>query len=214
MSPIRLLVVDDHALFRTGLISLLAGMPEFEVVGEAGTGKEALEMVSQTKPDVVLMDVNMPGMGGVETVKAIREIADPRILMLTISKNDDDLFGAISAGADGYLLKNASPDELCKSILKVHAGMSVLSPEITRRVMQAVNADQVHLANRGLSEREMDVLNCLAKGMTTSQVSTDLFISENTVKTHVRHILEKLEASNRAEAVSKAVHLGLIRQEE
>lgn len=214
MSPIRLLVVDDHALFRTGLISLLAGMPEFEVVGEAGTGKEALEMVSQTKPDVVLMDVNMPGMGGVETVKAIREIADSRILMLTISKNDDDLFGAISAGADGYLLKNASPDELCKSILKVHAGMSVLSPEITRRVMQAVNADQVHLANRGLSEREMDVLNCLAKGMTTSQVSTDLFISENTVKTHVRHILEKLEASNRAEAVSKAVHLGLIRQEE
>lgn len=214
MTPIRLLVVDDHALFRTGLISLLAGMPEFDVVGEAGCGKEAIELVSQAKPDVVLMDVNMPGMGGVETVKAIKEAEDPRIIMLTISKNDDDLFGAISAGADGYLLKNASPDELCKSILNVHAGMSVLSPDITRRVIQAVNIDQVNLSNRGLSDREMDVLQCLAKGMTTSQVSTDLFISENTVKTHVRHILEKLEASNRAEAVSKAIHLGLIRQDE
>ena len=214
MTPIRLLVVDDHALFRTGLISLLAGMSEFAVVGEAGSGEEALNLVGKTKPDVILMDVNMPGMGGVETVKAIKEIEDCRILMLTISKNDDDLFGAISAGADGYLLKNASPDELCKSILNVNAGMSVLSPEITRRVIQAVNVDQTTLSNRGLSEREMDVLHCLAKGRTTSQVSSDLFISENTVKTHVRHILEKLEASNRAEAVSKAVHLGLIRQEE
>jgi DNA-binding NarL/FixJ family response regulator len=214
MTPIRLLVVDDHALFRTGLISLLAGMSEFEVVGEAGSGEEALNLVGKTNPDVVLMDVNMPGMGGVETVKAIKEIEDCRILMLTISKNDDDLFGAISAGADGYLLKNASPDELCKSILNVNAGMSVLSPEITRRVIQAVNVDQTTLSNRGLSKREMDVLHCLAKGRTTSQVSTDLFISENTVKTHVRHILEKLEASNRAEAVSKAVLLGLIRQEE
>ncbi len=214
MTSIRLLVVDDHALFRTGLISLLAGMSEFEVVGEAGSGKEALALLSKTKPDVVLMDVNMPGMGGVETVKAIKEVEDCRILMLTISKNDDDLFGAISAGADGYLLKNASPDELCKSILNIHAGMSVLSPEITRRVIEAVNVDQSSLSNRGLSEREMDVLHCLAKGKTTSQVSKDLFISENTVKTHVRHILEKLEASNRAEAVSKAIHLGLIRPEE
>jgi DNA-binding NarL/FixJ family response regulator len=214
MTPIRLVVVDDHALFRTGLISLLAGMSEFEVVGEAGNGKEALELVSQTKPDVVLMDVNMPGMGGVETVKAIRKREDSRILMLTISKNDEDLFGAISAGADGYLLKNASPEELCKSILNVHAGMSVIAPEVTRRVLQAVSVDQTHLSTRGLSAREMDVLHCLAKGKTTSQVSSDLFISENTVKTHVRHILEKLEASNRAEAVSKAVHLGLIRQEE
>lgn len=214
MTPIRLVVVDDHALFRTGLISLLAGMSEFEVVGEAGNGKEALELVSQTKPDVVLMDVNMPGMGGVETVKAIRKREDSRILMLTISKNDEDLFGAISAGADGYLLKNASPEELCKSILSLHAGMSVIAPEVTRRVLQAVRVDQTHLSNRGLSAREMDVLHCLAKGKTTSQVSSDLFISENTVKTHVRHILEKLEASNRAEAVSKAVHLGLIRQEE
>ena len=213
MTAIRLVVIDDHALFRSGLISLLAGMSEFEVVGEAGNGKEALELVSQTKPDVVLMDVNMPVMGGVETVKAIKESENCRILMLTISKNDEDLFGAISAGADGYLLKNASPEELCKSIVSVYGGMSVLAPEVTRQVMQAVTVDQTHLSNRGPSKREMDVLQCLAKGNTTSQVSSELFISENTVKTHVRHILEKLEASNRAEAVSKAVHLGLIRQE-
>lgn len=213
MTPIRLVVVDDHDLFRSGLISLLRGMSEFDVVGEAGNGKEALGVVNQTKPDIVLLDVNMPVMGGVDTVKALRKCEQCRILMLTISKNDEDLFGAISEGADGYLLKNTTPEELKKSIQSVHGGMSVLAPEVTRQVLHAVSLDQTPLSNRGLSKREMDVLHCLAQGMTTSQVSSELFISENTVKTHVRHILEKLEASNRAEAVSKAVHLGLIRQD-
>jgi len=208
--PIRLLVVDDHALFRSGLISLLKGMPEFQVVGEANNGREAIEAARQSKPDVVLLDVNMPIMGGVETVKALKAAGSYRILMLTISKNDEDLFGAVIAGADGYLLKNASPDELCKAIIQVQEGLSVLAPEVTRKVMSAIKADPLNLQDHGLSSREMEVLNCLAQGMTTAQISSELFISDNTVKTHVRHIMEKLEASNRAEAVSKAVQKGLI----
>jgi DNA-binding NarL/FixJ family response regulator len=204
------MVVDDHALFRSGLISLLKGMPEFQVVGEANNGREAVEIARQLDPDVVLLDVNMPIMGGVEAVKELKSIGSYRILMLTISKNDEDLFGAVIAGADGYLLKNASPDELCKAILQVQQGLSVLSPEVTRKVMSAIKTDPISLQDHGLSSREMEVLQCLAQGMTTAQISSELFISDNTVKTHVRHIMEKLDASNRAEAVSKAVQKGLI----
>lgn len=210
---IRLVVVDDHALFRAGLISLLDEMDEFEVVAEADDGRSALIEIARTRPDVVLLDVNMPGMGGVETVRSLRskESGDGcRILMLTISKNEEDLLGAISAGADGYLLKNAEPDELRRSIQLVAAGMSVLSPQVTRRVMDAVNSETVRASDAGLSDREVDVLRCLADGLTTSQIGDTLFISDNTVKTHVRHILEKLQASNRAEAVSKAMHMGLL----
>jgi len=213
MKPIRLVVVDDHALFRSGLISLLNSESDFQVVGEAGNGLEAVEVVGRLRPDIVLLDVNMPVMGGVETVKALKEAQDVRILMLTISKNDEDLLGAVSSGADGYLLKNADPEDLFRSIRYVQAGMSVLSPEVTRQVLRAVNPDQAGTADRGLSSRELEVLKCLAGGKTTAQISSELFISDNTVKTHVRHILEKLEAANRAEAVSKAVQLGVIGRE-
>lgn len=215
MTSIRLVVVDDHALFRAGLINLLNEMPGLQVVGEAGDGQEALDVILRSRPDVVLLDVNMPVMGGVETVQALRKSSkeyQPHILMLTISKSESDLFGAIEAGADGYLLKNAEPEDLRKSILLVQQGMSVLSPQVTRQVMQAVNSES-RFPDAGLSDREMDVLECLAQGMTTSQVGDRLYISENTVKTHVRHILEKLQASNRAEAVSKAMQMGLIGQE-
>lgn len=214
MRSIRLVIVDDHALFRSGLVSLIQGMPAFEVVGVAGNGREAIEIVQRTHPDVVLMDVNMPVMGGVETVRILRQRENCRILMLTISKQEEDLFGAIAAGADGYLLKNATPEELALAIHRVYEGLSVLAPEVTRQVLRAVNPDQSRTMDLGLSSREMEVLVCLSQGMTTAQISSDLFISENTVKTHVRHILEKLEASNRAEAVSKAMQLGLISREQ
>ena len=213
MIPIRLAVVDDHALFRAGLVSLLREMHEFIVVGEAGDGVDAIELVEKVNPDVLLLDVNMPIMSGVETVKVIRRNKDQsqcRIIMLTISKNDEDLLGAISAGADGYLLKNVEPEDLKKAICLVHQGMSILSPQVTRRVLQAINMDQYSLEETDLSSREMEVLNCLAQGKTTIQIATELFISENTVKTHVRHILEKMGAANRAEAVSKATQMGLL----
>jgi DNA-binding NarL/FixJ family response regulator len=212
MKTIRLVVVDDHALFRAGLVNLLSQMDALKVVGEAGDGREALEVIRQTKPDVVLLDVNMPVMDGVETVRVLQKTEDCRILMLTISKHDEDLFGAIKAGADGYLLKSAEPDELLHAIEQIAEGKSVLSPEVTGRVLQVISSSQGMQTETLLSNREMEVLDCLAQGMTSSQVASELFISENTVKTHVRHILEKLEAGNRAEAVSKAVQLGLIRR--
>jgi DNA-binding NarL/FixJ family response regulator len=212
VKKVRLAVVDDHALFRAGLVSLLSQMPELEVVGEAGDGRQALEMIKRTKPDVVLLDVNMPEMGGIETVEALQAVSDTRIVMLTISKHDEDLFGAIAAGADGYLLKNSEPEELRRAIIQVAEGKSVLSPEVTGRVLKAVSNARGVPSEFGLSKREMEVLECLAQGKTSIQIASDLFITENTVKTHVRHILEKLEASNRAEAVSRAIQMGLIRQ--
>jgi DNA-binding NarL/FixJ family response regulator len=209
---IRLVVVDDHALFRAGLVNLLAEFPEFEIVGEAGNGREAVEVVLSRQPDVVLLDVNMPVMDGVETVGELKKKCRGKILMLTISKHEEDLFGAINAGADGYLLKNAEPEELRKSIQAVYEGKAVLSPDVTAQVLKAVVSKQGYVPDGGLSKREIEVLECLAQGMTTSQISADLFISENTVKTHVRRILEKLDAGNRTEAVSKATQMGLIRQ--
>jgi DNA-binding NarL/FixJ family response regulator len=217
MTKVRLGVVDDHALFRAGLISLLAEIQDFQVVGEAGDGQTAIEMVRRTRPDVLLLDVNMPGMSGVDVVRSLRSSSvpgQPRIIMLTISKSEEDLLGAIAAGADGYLLKSAEPEELRKAILLVNQGMSVLSPQVTRQVLRAaMSGDQGRAAESGLSTREMEVLECLSQGKTTVQIASELYISENTVKTHVRHILEKLEASNRAEAVSKASQMGLIGNE-
>lgn len=212
MKPLRLVVVDDHALFRAGLISLLNDMPEFSVVGEANNGSSAMDVIHLEQPDVILLDVNMPIMGGVDTVRELKKGDSPKILMLTISKSDEDLLGAISAGADGYLLKSSEPEELRKAIISVNQGMAVLAPQITRQVLDTVSTEPVRSPESELSDRELEVLGCLARGRTTAQIAFELFISENTVKTHVRHILEKLEASNRAEAVSKAIQLGIIGQ--
>lgn len=211
MSRIKILVVDDHALFRAGLIGLLEDMNEFDIVGEASNGREAVESIPELRPDVVLLDINMPGMSGVEVVEQIRKKFDCRILMLTISKNEEDLFSAINAGADGYLLKNAEPEDLLKAIKQVHEGNSVLSAEVTRPIFKVISDMPKYPSDRGLSSREIEVLNCLAQGLTTSEIAAELYISDNTVKTHIRHIFEKMEASTRAEAVSKAAQLGLIR---
>ncbi len=211
MNRVRIVVVDDHALFRRGLISLLEEMPEFHVVGEAANGQEALGVIERARPDVVLLDINMPVLDGIQTLGALRKKdAAQKILMLTISQNDDDLIGAIVAGANGYVLKNTEPDTLKNTILQVYAGNSVLSPEVTARVLQAVRRSQTD-RNRGLlSEREVEVLKCLARGQTTAQIASVLFISENTVKTHIRHILEKMEVNNRAEAVARAAQMDLL----
>lgn len=214
-SRIRVVVVDDHVLFRRGLVGLLADMPEFEVVGEAGNGLEAMEVVQKTRPEIVLMDINMPRMDGILAVQGLREANIPvKILMLTISQENDDLLGAIHAGADGYLLKNTDPEELRKSILRVTQGQGVLSPEVTSTVLKIVARHPGGETQNILSDRELEVLTCLADGQTTIQIANRLFISENTVKTHIRHILEKLEASNRTEAVSKAIQFGLIQKRE
>jgi DNA-binding NarL/FixJ family response regulator len=210
---IRLVVVDDHSLFRRGLIGLLSDMPEFQVVGEAGDGKEALSVIENTSPDMLLLDVNMPVMDGIQTVQALRaKKSKMPILMLTISRQEDDLLGALTAGANGYLLKDTEPEQLRQAILWMAEGKSVLSPDITSAVLHALNRSQSGDNANPLSDRELEVLDCLAAGKTTNQIGAQLFISENTVKTHIRHILEKLEASNRTEAVSKAIQLGLIQK--
>lgn len=210
MDTVKLVVVDDHALFRAGLLSLLREMESISVVGEAENGLQALEVVRNTRPDVVLLDVNMPVMNGVETVRSLKMVSEVKIIMLTISRSDDDLLRSIVAGADGYLLKNSEPSELRNAIQLVYEGKSILSPEITQQVMNAVSFESKQNLDNDLSDRELDVLACLSSGRTTAQIANELFISENTVKTHVRHILNKLEASNRAEAVSKAITLGLL----
>jgi DNA-binding NarL/FixJ family response regulator len=211
MKKFRLAVVDDHSLFRRGLVSLLADMQEFKVVAEAGNGREAIQVVGETNPDVVLMDVNMPVMNGVEALAAIRQSNQGiKVLMLTISQNDNDLIGAIAAGANGYLLKNAEPEVLRKTILEVAQGNSVLSPEITEKVLESLRRAYQHKGQTLLSSREVEVLGLMSQGLSTRQIADSLVISENTVKTHIRHILEKLEVNNRAQAVAKALEMRYI----
>jgi two-component system, NarL family, nitrate/nitrite response regulator NarL len=211
MSRIRLVVVDDHALFRRGLVGLLEEMSDFIVVGEAANGQDALPVIDKVKPDIILLDINMPVMDGIQTLAAIRKSQpEQKVLMLTISQNDDDLIGAIVTGANGYILKNTEPDVLHNIIVQVAAGNSVLSPEITAKVLQAVRRSQSDRSRGLLSDREVEVLKCLARGQTTAQIANVLFISENTVKTHIRHILEKMEVNNRAEAVARAAQLDMI----
>jgi two-component system nitrate/nitrite response regulator NarL len=211
MSPeIRIVVVDDHTLFRRGLVGLLAEMDGFQVVGDAANGWDALGIVETEKPDIVLLDVNMPEMSGIQTLAAMRKQGmDSPVLMLTISQHEDDLIGAIRAGASGYLLKNAEPETLRQTIKQVVAGKSVLAPEVTEQVFRLVRSGQLDSANL-LTDREVEVLRFLSRGLTTAQTGAKMFISENTVKTHIRHILEKLDVSNRAEAVAKATQLNLI----
>jgi DNA-binding NarL/FixJ family response regulator len=207
---IRIVVVDDHALFRRGLVGLLSEMENFKVVGEASNGEQALGIVAKQTPDIVLLDINMPGMSGIETLSALQKQGlKSQVLMLTISQQEEDLLGAIRAGAQGYLLKNAEPETLQNTIKQVVAGKSVLAPEVTAQVFRLVRNGQLGSSNV-LTGREVEVLQYLARGLTTSQTGTEMFISENTVKTHIRHILEKLEVSNRAEAVAKASQLGML----
>ena len=209
-AEIRIVVVDDHTLFRRGLVGLLVEMEGFQVAGEAANGQDALGIIATEKPDIVLLDVNMPGMSGIQTLAAMRKQGlDSPVLMLTISQHEDDLIGAIRAGASGYLLKNVEPETLRQTIKQVVAGKSVLAPEVTEQVFRLVRSGQLDSANL-LTDREVEVLRFLSRGLTTSQTGAEMFISENTVKTHIRHILEKLEVSNRAEAVAKATQLGLI----
>ena len=202
--PIKVLVVDDHILFRRGLIGLLGEQPDLRIVGEAGNGQDAIQLVQQQQPDVVLMDVHMPGGGGINAVKALRKETKARILMLTISNKDEDLLAALAAGADGYLLKNAEPDELCQAIRQAYAGQGVLSPEITTQVMKAAALSQNRQAASNLSKRECEVLVELARGATTTEIASNLIISKNTVKTHIGRILKKFDVANRAEAVAHA----------
>ncbi|MBI4790282.1 MAG: response regulator transcription factor [Chloroflexi bacterium] len=202
-SPLRVLIADDHALFRRGLISLLNETAEFTVVGEARSGPEAVQLVAQFHPDVVLMDVHMPGGGGLDAVRRLREtMPQLPVIMLTVSENDSDLLQAIRAGAQGYFLKNVDTEELFAGLRRVSSGQAALDSALTGRLFQQLTT--LAGADSPLSLRETEILELIAQGRTNREIAAQLVVSENTIKTHVARILEKLGASTRSEAVARA----------
>ena len=206
---IRVLIADDHTVLRHGLRLILNQAEGLTVVGEAADGEEAVTLALALQPDVVLMDVNMPGVDGIEATRRLRTARpEMKVLMLTISKRDKDLLGAVKAGAKGYLLKSAEAGEVIDSIRRVAAGEAILPPEMINLVLEELASPSPE--PQQLTERELDTLKLVAQGLGNKEIASRLHISENTVKTHVRHILEKLHLNNRAEAAAYAVRHGLI----
>jgi DNA-binding NarL/FixJ family response regulator len=213
--PIRVAVVDDQELFRRGLTMLLGVEDDIEVVGEAGDGVAATELAGTTVPDVILMDVRMPKRSGIEACVAIKEIAPTaRIIMLTVSDEEADLYDAVKNGASGYLLKDSSIDEVAQAIRVVADGQSLISPSMAIKLLdefkQMSRSDRQQVPTPRLTERELEVLRLVAKGLNNREVAKQLFISENTVKNHVRNILDKLQLHSRMEAVMYAVREKLL----
>jgi DNA-binding NarL/FixJ family response regulator len=214
---IRVLIVDDHALFRRGLEMVLAQEQDIVVVGEASDGTEAVQKAQELMPDIVLMDVRMPKRGGIEATRQIKELLPhSKILMLTISDEEADLYDAIKAGATGYLLKEVSIEEVAQAVRAVQAGQSLISPSMASKLLSEFatmvkRADEKQAVPQPrLTDREMEVLKLVAQGRNNRDIAKELFISENTVKNHIRNILEKLHLHSRMEAVVYAVREKLL----
>jgi DNA-binding NarL/FixJ family response regulator len=214
---IRVLVADDDDLMRAGLRAVLSSDPEIDVVAEAADGAEAVEQARRRDPDVVLMDVRMPGVDGIEGTRALtRALPRARVLILTTFEDDDYLFGALDAGASGFLLKRTEPEKLIAAIHTIAAGDALLSPAVTRRVIDRVASSPGADAAAGrrlraLTPRERDVLELAARGLTNGEIAGTLVVEESTVKTHVKRILAKLELRDRVQAVILAYEAGLVR---
>jgi DNA-binding NarL/FixJ family response regulator len=207
VSPIRLLIVDDHPVVRDGLRGIFEGDPEFEVLGEASDGAEAVDMAESLHPDVVLMDLRMPNVDGATAIRTLADRANPaRVLVLTTYETDADVVPAIEAGAIGYLLKDSPRAELYRAVRAANLGESVLAPSVAKRLVRQIRAP----AQDGLSERELEVLSLIAQGETNRGTAARLFISEATVKTHLLHIYAKLDVNDRAAAVATAYERGLL----
>jgi DNA-binding NarL/FixJ family response regulator len=201
---IRILTVDDHQLLREGIAAVLEGQPDMVLVGQASNGREAIEGFRQHRPDVTLMDLRMPDMSGIEAITAIRaEFPNARIIVLTTYAGDVQAAGALKAGASGYLLKNLVRKELLETIRAVHAGKRRVPPEIATEIAE-------HIADDALTEREIDVLRRVAAGKSNKVIAAELDISEGTVKTHMKSILPKLDASDRTHAVTIALKRGIL----
>ena len=213
--PVRVLVVDDQELFRRGLIMLLGGDTDIEVVGEAADGITATELAITTAPDVILLDVRMPRRTGVEACRAIKEaVPATKIIMLTVSDEEADLYESVKNGAAGYLLKDSSIEEVAQAIRVVNEGQSLISPSMAVKLIDEFKQMSKPEREQGpalrLTERELEVLRLVAKGLNNREVAKELFISENTVKNHVRNILEKLQLHSRMEAVMYAMREKLL----
>ena len=209
--PIRLLVTDDHAIVRKGIRALLAEIEGIEVVGEAGDGREAITQVDALEPDVILMDLLMPGMDGIEATRQIAaRDAGPPVLVLTSFASDEQVFPAIKAGALGYLLKDSEPAELVQAIRQVHRGEPSLQPSIAHKVLQELQHPSRHRPTTDpLTAREMEVLRLVAKGFSNPEVAEKLTVTEATVRTHVSNILSKLHLANRVQATLYALQEGI-----
>lgn len=207
---VRLLIVDDHPIVRAGFEGILAGDPDLEVVGEAKNGREAVRLTSRLRPDVVLMDLRMPEMDGVEaTAKIKAELPRTNVLVLTTYDSDADILRAIEAGATGYLLKDASRDELFRGVRAAARGEPVLAPSVTARLMKRASAPSRDV----LSAREIEVLELVGRGLSNKDLARKLHLSEATVKSHLIHIFDKLGVADRTAAVTVALERGILRLE-
>ncbi len=207
---IRILIADDHPVVRAGLSGMLSGEPDFEVVGEAENGKEAVALTGELRPDVVLMDLRMPEMDGVSAIERIKaEYPEVQILVLTTYESDADILRAIETGATGYLLKDTPREELFGAIRVVAEGKSPLAPGVAARLMQRMRGSD----EEGLSTREIEVLELVARGTSNKEIAKQLWVSETTVKSHMLHIFDKLGVTDRTAAVTAALKRGIIRLE-
>ena len=211
MEPIRILIADDHALFREGLRAILSSVADMEIVGEAGTGHEVLHLAAELVPDVILMDIQMPEINGVEATRLIlKDLPQTGIIILTMLEDDDSLFSAIQAGARGYVLKGADKAEMLRSIRSVVAGEALFGPAVASRLLlffkegSGVSRKQVSPEFEELTEREREVLALMTRGMPNTEIADRLMISLKTVQNHVTNIYNKLQVSDRAQAVLRA----------
>lgn len=208
---ISILLADDHPMLREGLAAVLSTQPDFEVVGEAATGPETVRAVASLEPDVVLLDLEMPELDGVETLERLKERGiQTRAIVFTAYDTDERILGALRAGARGYLLKGASRTEIFDAIRTVHSGGSPLQPAVTTRLLQSISREDRRGEIDSLTPRELEVLALLARGMQNKEIAGRLFITERTVKFHVSSLMHKLGAENRTEAVTLAVQRGLV----
>ncbi|KUM82986.1 MULTISPECIES: response regulator [Streptomyces] len=209
-SDISVLIVDDHPVVRDGLRGMFESAPGFTVLGEASNGVEAVERAAALDPDVILMDLRMPGGGGVDAIRELTRVeARAKVLVLTTYDTDSDTLPAIEAGATGYLLKDAPRDELCTAVRAAAEGRTVLSPAVASRLVSAVRSPRAP-ANEPLSAREREVLALVAQGTSNREIARELFISEATVKTHLTHLYAKLGVNDRAAAVATAYRRGIL----
>jgi two-component system NarL family response regulator len=207
INSIRIMLVDDHPAFRKGLAALIESEPGLEVVAQTGDGDEALGLYRQARPDVVLMDLRLPKLGGVEATMAIRkEFPDARVIVLTTFDTDEDIYRAIQSGAKSFLLKDTSEEELTAVIRAVHAGESALPPKMAQRLAEREQWSE-------LSQRELDVLQLLTKGRSNKEISASLFISEDTVKAHLKTLFIKMKVNDRTQAAINAVRRGIVHLE-